>query len=111
MEFQEIKSVEVYEVDENHNSFVAETYVTVVERDTDLEFINKHVMVIERKDNRFIVTSLNDEKYLTEYIEGYLSEEEEEREEQSNSTEENEIEKNKKDNETKNNKRRERRSN
>lgn len=103
MEFQEIKSVEVYEVDENHNSFVAETYVTLVEPDTDLEFINKHVMVIERKDNRFIVTSLNDEKYLTEYIEGYLSEDEEEREEQSNSTEENDIDNNKIDNEANNN--------
>lgn len=72
MEFSKINESKIYEIDENHNRFLVDVTVEMVEPTTKYKFDNKYLVVIKRKDQRYVVESLNDEKYVYELVEKYL---------------------------------------
>lgn len=72
MEFSKINESKIYEIDENHNRFLVDVTVEMVEPTTKYKFDNKYLVVIKRKDQRYVVESLNDEKYVYELAEKYL---------------------------------------
>lgn len=72
MEFSKINESKIYEIDENHNRFLVDVTVEMVEPTTKYKFNNKYLVVIKRKDQRYVVESLNDEKYVYELVEKYL---------------------------------------
>src|SRR5690625_3398618 len=76
MEFSSIKNSKIYVADNNNNRFVVNAEVVLFEPTTKYEFTNKFLIVVKRRDQRYVVESLNDEKYVSKIIEKYTSEKE-----------------------------------
>lgn len=77
MKFSKIDNLRVYRLDENHNRFIADAEVVLEEPTTKTEFLNKYLLVIKRKDQRYIIESLNNEKYIDELITDHIIEDDE----------------------------------
>lgn len=77
MEFSKINESKIYMIDENHDRFLVEVLAEMVEPTTKYKFDNKYLVVVKRKDQRYVVESLNDEKYAYELVEEYLAQFEE----------------------------------
>lgn len=77
MEYSSIKNTRIYVADDNNSRFIVNAEVILKEPTTKNEFMNKFLIVIKRKDQRYVVESLNDEKYVSEIIEKYIAEREE----------------------------------
>lgn len=73
MKFKQIDSARVYKLDDNHNRFIADVNVLLEEPSTKIEFLNKYLLVIKRKEQRYVIESLNDEKYVEELILEYVA--------------------------------------
>lgn len=73
MKFVGIKDSAIYIIDENYDRFLVDVVVEWQEPTTKYGFDNKYLVVVKRKDQRYVVESLNDEKYVDELIDKYLS--------------------------------------
>lgn len=72
MLFSEVKEAQIYHADENNNRFIVNSKVLLEDPSTKFEYINKFLLVIKRVDQRYVVESLNDEKYVSELIDKYI---------------------------------------
>lgn len=80
MQFSKINRSTIYIIDDNHDRFLVDVEVEMIEPTTKYTFNNKYLVVVKRKDQRYVVESLNDEKYVYDLIEKYLKQFESEEE-------------------------------
>lgn len=78
MDFVEMNNSTIYIIDDNHDRFLVNVEVKLAEPTTKYEFNNNFLVVVKRKDQRYVVEALNDEKYAFELAERYLQQHEEE---------------------------------
>lgn len=74
MNFNGISNTTIYRVDENNTKFIAQAEVILTDPSTNFEFMNDYLLVIRRKDQRYVVESLNDEKYVLDIVDKYTKE-------------------------------------
>ncbi|RKJ38062.1 hypothetical protein D7X33_37345, partial [Butyricicoccus sp. 1XD8-22] len=55
-----------------NNRFIVDSEVILRDPATKFEFSNKYMLVIKRKDQRYVVESLNDEKHVDAIIQDYI---------------------------------------
>lgn len=72
MQFSKINQSTIYIIDDNHDRFLVDIEVEMLEPTTKYKFDNKFLVVVKRKDQRYVVESLNDEKYVYDLVEKYL---------------------------------------
>lgn len=91
MEYSSIKNSRIYLTDDNHNRFIVSADVILQEPTTGNEFMSNYLVVVKRSDQRYVVESLNDEKYVSELVKKYISEKESDgnQKENTNNNEEN----------------------
>lgn len=73
MHFVKVDEADIYMVDDHHNRFVVQTQAILRDPKIKIEFVNSYLIVIKRKDQRYVVESLNDEQYVNSLISGVLS--------------------------------------
>src|SRR5699024_3682610 len=95
MTFSKVKDSEIYKADKNNNRFIVKAKVLLTDPSTKFEYVNEYLLVDKRKDQRYVVESLNDEEYVYNIIEKHLEDKEKgDKEEKSDESNENENENN-----------------
>src|SRR5699024_1669011 len=72
MTFSKVKDSEIYKADKNNNRFIVKAKVLLTDPSTKFEYVNEYLLVVKRKDQRYVVESLNDEEYVSNLIEKHL---------------------------------------
>lgn len=72
MEFAGISNADIYNADHNNNRFIIIAEVLLKDPETEFEFMNDYFLVVKRKDQRYVVESLNDETHIEQVAQEFI---------------------------------------